>query len=158
MFEIGFWELVVIGVIGIVVIGPERLPEVARSLLLIIRKIRRTFSDVRADIERELDLDDMRKMLRDADMDAHIKKLNDNIMSLDKQAREIGNHIKEDLEQTYDGYTPEDAEAEAETGVELPLTDKEASTIQSPAPDTVKTSTAHQPQLPDTTDHSPPKT
>ena len=118
MFDIGFWELVVIGVIGIVVIGPERLPEVVRSALIFIRKIRRGFSDVRADIERELDLDDMRKILHEADMREHIKKLNDGVMNLDKEARDLGTSIKEDLEHAYDGYTPEDGEAEADTGVE----------------------------------------
>lgn len=120
MFDIGFWELVVIGVIGIVVIGPERLPEVVRSALIFIRKIRRAFSDVRADIERELDLDDMRKILHEADMREHIKKLNDGVMNLDKEARDLGTSIKEDLEHAYDGYTPEDANAEADTGIEAP--------------------------------------
>ena len=120
MFDIGFWELVVIGVIGIVVIGPERLPEVVRSALIFIRKIRRAFSDVRADIERELDLDDMRKILHEVDMREHIKKLNDGVMNLDKEARDLGTSIKEDLEHAYDGYTPEDANAEADTGIEAP--------------------------------------
>ena len=124
MFDIGFWELVVIGVIGIVVIGPERLPEVVRSALIFIRKIRRGFSDVRADIERELDLDDMRKILHEADMREHIKKLNDGVMNLDKEARDLGTSIKEDLEHAYDGYTPEDGEAEADTGIEPPRDSK----------------------------------
>ena len=129
MFDIGFWELVVI--------GPERLPEVVRSALIFIRKIRRAFSDVRADIERELDLDDMRKILREADMREHIKKLNDGVMNLDKEARDLGTSIKEDLEHAYDGYTPEDASAEADTGIEPPAatgTDKTP-----PAADTANT-------------------
>ena len=120
MFDIGFSELVVLGVIGIVVIGPQRLPEVVRTAVITVRKIRRAFSDVRADIERELDLDDMRKILHDADMKAHINKLNQDIMNLDKGARELGDDIKTDLEHAYDGYTPEDGETEADTGVEPP--------------------------------------
>ena len=120
MFDIGFSELVVLGVIGIVVIGPQRLPEVVRTAVITVRKIRRAFSDVRADIERELDLDDMRKILHEADMKAHINKLNQDIMNLDKGARELGDDIKTDLEHAYDGYTPEDGEAEADTGVEPP--------------------------------------
>ena len=110
MFDIGFSELVVLGVIGVVVIGPQRLPEVVRTAVITVRKIRRAFSDVRADIERELDLDDMRKILHDADMKAHINKLNQDIMNLDKGARELGDDIKTDLEHAYDGYTPEDGE------------------------------------------------
>lgn len=118
MFDIGFSELVVLGVIGVVVIGPQRLPEVVRTAVITVRKIRRAFSDVRADIERELDLDDMRKILHEADMKAHINQLNQDIMDLDKSARALGDDIKTDLEHSYDGYTPEDGEAEADTGVE----------------------------------------
>ena len=118
MFDIGFSELVVLGVIGVVVIGPQRLPEVVRTAVITVRKIRRAFSDVRADIERELDLDDMRKILHEADMKAHINQLNQDIMDLDKDARALGDDIKNDLEHAYDGYTPEDGEAEADTGVE----------------------------------------
>ena len=120
MFDIGFSELVVLGVIGVVVIGPQRLPEVVRTAVITVRKIRRAFSDVRADIERELDLDDMRKILHEADMKAHINQLNQDIMDLDKGARALGDDIKTDLEHAYDGYTPEDGEAEADTGVEPP--------------------------------------
>ena len=136
MFDIGFSELVVLGVIGIVVIGPERLPEVVRTAVITLRKIRRTFSDVRADIERELDLDDMRKVLRDAEIEAHIDKLNQNIMQLDQKARDLGDDIKSDLEHAYDGYTPEDGEAEAGTGVEPPRTiEKPATTASDTAPE-----------------------
>ena len=136
MFDIGFSELVVLGVIGVVVIGPQRLPEVVRTAVITVRKIRRAFSDVRADIERELDLDDMRKILHEADMKAHINKLNQDIMNLDKDARELGDNIKTDLEHAYDGYTPEDGEAEADTGVEPPRpTEKTAVTTDAAAPE-----------------------
>ena len=137
MFDIGFSELVVLGVIGVVVIGPQRLPEVVRTAVITVRKIRRAFSDVRADIERELDLDDMRKILHEADMKAHINKLNQDIMDLDKGARALGDDIKNDLEHAYDGYTPEDGEAEADTGIEPPRpTEKTAVTTDAAAPET----------------------
>ena len=137
MFDIGFSELVVLGVIGVVVIGPQRLPEVVRTAVITVRKIRRAFSDVRADIERELDLDDMRKILHEADMKAHINQLNQDIMDLDKGARALGDDIKTDLEHAYDGYTPEDGEAEADTGVEpLRPTEKTAVTTDAAAPET----------------------
>ena len=146
MFDIGFSELVVLGVIGIVVIGPQRLPEVVRTAVITVRKIRRAFSDVRADIERELDLDDMRKILHEADMKAHINQLNQDIMDLDKGARALGDDIKTDLEHAYDGYTPEDGEAEADTGVEPPRSsetdtapvDKKLTLTKPPASDNSK--------------------
>ncbi|EHM55970.1 hypothetical protein HMPREF9080_00219 [Cardiobacterium valvarum F0432] len=75
----------------------------------------------------------MRKILHEADMREHIKKLNDGVMNLDKEARDLGTSIKEDLEHAYDGYTPEDASAEADTGIEAPTAGTEQT---SPAADT----------------------
>lgn len=63
MFDIGFWELVLIATIGLVVVGPQKLPEVVRTVYGFIRRVRRTFDNVRYDIERELNIDDLRKDL-----------------------------------------------------------------------------------------------
>jgi sec-independent protein translocase protein TatB len=62
MFDIGFSELLVIGVVALVVIGPERLPRVARTLGHLAGRLQRYVSDVKADISREMELEDLRKM------------------------------------------------------------------------------------------------
>jgi sec-independent protein translocase protein TatB len=62
MFDIGFSELLVIGVIALVVIGPEKLPRVARTLGHLAGRLQRYVSDVKADINREIELDELRKM------------------------------------------------------------------------------------------------
>lgn len=62
MFDIGFSELVVIGVVGLVVIGPERLPRVARTVGALIGRAQRYFNQVKDDVNRELRVDEMRKM------------------------------------------------------------------------------------------------
>ena len=62
MFDIGFSELLVIGVIALVVIGPEKLPRVARTLGALAGRLQRYVSDVKADINREIELDDLKKM------------------------------------------------------------------------------------------------
>jgi sec-independent protein translocase protein TatB len=62
MFDIGFSELMVIAVIALVVIGPERLPRVARTLGHLAGRLQRYVSDVKADINREIELDELRKM------------------------------------------------------------------------------------------------
>ena len=54
MFDIGFWELALIGVIALIVIGPDRLPGVARTVGLWVGKARRFVGAVQADINREL--------------------------------------------------------------------------------------------------------
>src|ERR671910_1429921 len=62
MFDIGFSELIVIGVIALVVIGPERLPRMARTVGVLAGRLQRYVSDVKADINREIELDELRKM------------------------------------------------------------------------------------------------
>lgn len=63
MFDIGFWELVLIGVVTLVVVGPERLPKVARAAGLWIGRGRRLIASVRADIEREIKAEELRDIL-----------------------------------------------------------------------------------------------
>jgi sec-independent protein translocase protein TatB len=62
MFDIGFSELFVILVVGLIVIGPERLPKVARTVGALFGRLQRYVNDVKADISREMELDELRKM------------------------------------------------------------------------------------------------
>nr|VFJ68641.1 MAG: sec-independent protein translocase protein TatB [Candidatus Kentron sp. FM]VFJ68896.1 MAG: sec-independent protein translocase protein TatB [Candidatus Kentron sp. FM]VFK15890.1 MAG: sec-independent protein translocase protein TatB [Candidatus Kentron sp. FM] len=69
MFDIGFWELTVIAIIALVVIGPDRLPEFARTTGLWIGKARRFFSSVKSDIDRELQAEELKRMIRPSEFD-----------------------------------------------------------------------------------------
>jgi sec-independent protein translocase protein TatB len=62
MFDIGFSELMVIAVVALIVIGPERLPKVARTLGHLFGRMQRYVNDVKADISREMQLDELRKL------------------------------------------------------------------------------------------------
>jgi len=62
MFDLGFTELMVIAVVALVVIGPERLPRVARTMGHLAGRLQRYVADVKADINREVELDELRKM------------------------------------------------------------------------------------------------
>lgn len=62
MFDIAFTELMVIGLVALIVIGPEKLPRVARTLGHLAGKLQRYVSDVKADINREMEFEDLRKM------------------------------------------------------------------------------------------------
>lgn len=103
MFDIGFWELATIAIIGIVVVGPERLPEVVRTVAAYVRKARRAFQDVKSDIERELDLDDLRRQMHDVDMEDHIKKLNQSVMDADQNVRKAVSRFDDDIRRSVDG-------------------------------------------------------
>jgi len=62
MFDIGFSEMLVIGLVALIVIGPERLPRVARTLGHLAGRLQRYVADVKADINREVELEELRKM------------------------------------------------------------------------------------------------
>ena len=62
MFDIGFSEMMVIAVLALIVIGPERLPKVARTLGHLAGRLQRYVADVKADINREVELEELRKM------------------------------------------------------------------------------------------------
>jgi sec-independent protein translocase protein TatB len=62
MFDVGLTELMVIAVVALVVIGPERLPKVARTVGLLLGRLQRYVGDVKADINREMQLDELKKL------------------------------------------------------------------------------------------------
>ncbi|MBL0289886.1 MAG: twin-arginine translocase subunit TatB [Betaproteobacteria bacterium] len=62
MFDIAFSELVIIGVVALIIIGPEKLPKTARTLGHLFGRLQRYVSDVKADISREMELEELRKL------------------------------------------------------------------------------------------------
>ena len=68
MIDVNFSELLVIAVVALVVVGPERLPKVARTLGLLFGRVQRYVAEVKTDINRELKLEELRKV--EADMRA----------------------------------------------------------------------------------------
>lgn len=62
MFDLGFSELVIVAVVGLIVLGPERLPKVARQVGQWLGKLQRYVSDVKSDINRQMELDELRKL------------------------------------------------------------------------------------------------
>jgi sec-independent protein translocase protein TatB len=107
MFDIGFSELLVIGVVALIVIGPERLPRVARTLGHLAGRLQRYVSDVKSDISREMELEDLRKM-RD---------------SMQQAATSFESSVKGELNKT---------ESELNQSVEAVMQDKPAETKPTP--------------------------
>ncbi|MEZ6963589.1 MULTISPECIES: Sec-independent protein translocase protein TatB [unclassified Aeromonas] len=67
MFDIGFWELIVIGVVALLVLGPERLPVAIRTATHWIRLIRSTANSVKSELEQELKLQELHNDLKKAE-------------------------------------------------------------------------------------------
>jgi sec-independent protein translocase protein TatB len=65
VFDIGFLELMVVGILGLLVLGPERLPKAARTVGLFIGKIRRTMSNIQDDLERHARTEELKEKLKD---------------------------------------------------------------------------------------------
>jgi len=103
MFDIAFSEMLIIAVIALVVIGPEKLPKVAKTIGHLLGKAQRYVSDVKSEINREMEIDELRKLqaemqaaatkvegdvqttLRDAefDMNKAVKAIEDDIAELE---------------------------------------------------------------------------
>lgn len=65
MFDIGFTELIMIGIVALIVIGPERLPKVARTAGHLYGRMQRYVSTVKADISQEIQMDELRRVGQD---------------------------------------------------------------------------------------------
>lgn len=109
MFDMGFTELVLIGIVGLVVIGPERLPAVARTAGKYFGRLRRFMSSVKADVESELRADELRDILN---------KQNDELQSLKKVVDDVGKDVGNSVSDLEESVT--DA---AEGGVNQSWTD-----------------------------------
>lgn len=74
MFDIGFLEMLVVAVLALLVLGPERLPGAIRTVSLTIGRIKRGFSDVRNQVEREIGADEIRQQLNNERIMAELEK------------------------------------------------------------------------------------
>lgn len=63
MFDIGATELLLVAIIGLIVVGPERLPRLARSIGLWVNRARRQMTSIQREINRELEMEDLKKQL-----------------------------------------------------------------------------------------------
>lgn len=116
MFDVGFWELTVIGIVALVIVGPERLPGLARTVGLWVGKGRRMIADVKRDIDRELkaseaaELNALKKDIEDAGRE--VSKVKDSIKETSgikdaensfkdtfKDVEPVGESLKKDLDQ-----------------------------------------------------------
>jgi len=97
MFDMGFTELMLIGIVALIVIGPERLPGVARTAGKYFGKLRRFMTDVKADVESELRADELRDILKtqQEELQALKKTVDDVGRDVDDSINDIGKSIEE---------------------------------------------------------------
>ncbi len=99
MFDIGFSEMIVIAVIALIVLGPEKLPRVARTAGHLLGRMQRYVNDVKADINREIELDELRKLQKEMQDTAQSieQTVKGEITAVESEFRQIGDATQKAL-------------------------------------------------------------
>ena len=92
MFDIGFPELLLISVVALVVIGPEKLPETVRTVALWIGRLKRSLSNIRLELENEIGADEIRQQLHNENI---MKELSDTKSELEDIIQNADNSISD---------------------------------------------------------------
>lgn len=116
MFDIGFTELVLVGIVSLIVIGPERLPSAIRTATLWIGRAKRSFNQVKSEIEREINTDEIRRQLH-----------NESILADLEQAKTKADKLVKDAKKNIDSIN---AEVNAEVNAVLKEEEKAANNSQ----------------------------
>ena len=100
MFDVSLSELMVIGVVALIVIGPERLPKVARTAGVLLGRLQRYVSDVKSDINREMQLDELKKLQQ----------------QVTEQVRSVETSVNHEMREIESSVTPSIAPPAGESG------------------------------------------
>ncbi|WP_460118859.1 Sec-independent protein translocase protein TatB [Pseudomonas sp. S2_C03] len=104
MFGISFSELLLVGLVALLVLGPERLPGAARTAGLWVGRLKRSFNAIKQEVEREIGADEIRRQLH-----------NEHILSLEQEARKIFTPTQQEPTPVPPEATPTAATPVAET-------------------------------------------
>lgn len=89
MFDISFFELLVVGVVGLIVIGPERLPGTVRTCAIWIGRIKRSLIETRREIEKQIGADEIRRELHNEQVLYNLEKMKDTRLELEAKIRQL---------------------------------------------------------------------
>jgi len=116
MFDVGFSELIVIGVVALVVIGPERLPKVARTVGVLVGRLQRYVTQVKADINREMEMAELGKVKQEFESAARSfqTEVQSKASEVEREIRESQAQIERDLASATGALDPVPASGAAE--------------------------------------------
>jgi sec-independent protein translocase protein TatB len=98
MFDIGFSEIMVVAMISLIIMGPERLPETVRTITLWLGRLRQFISSARSELEDEVGVDEIRRQLRNEKIMRDLEKTKDELAGLAEDATDINQiDIKDEL-------------------------------------------------------------
>jgi sec-independent protein translocase protein TatB len=103
MFDIAFSELVIVSIVALLVIGPERLPETIRTMMLWLGRIRRTFTNIKSEIEQEIGADEIRRQLHNETILKDIQESKNQIQGALRDADQSVQDFKQSIQDSVDG-------------------------------------------------------
>lgn len=114
MFDIGFPEFFIAALVALVVLGPQRLPAALRTLGLWVGRLRRSYYNVKTEVEREIGMDEVRRQLHNEQIMADVKRV-------EREVRAMGREVAGDAEAAGPALdVPPDAEAALDVAGALP--------------------------------------
>lgn len=137
MFDISFTELMLIGVVALVVIGPERLPKVAKTVGHLLGRAQRYVNDVKGDIQREVELDELRKMKEEMETAARSMEssMQQTESSLRKELQNPIDEVKSELDDFKSDFEPQMAPSIESSGSPSELSNEHPVPKVSPTPE-----------------------
>ncbi|BAF61401.1 Sec-independent protein translocase protein TatB [Candidatus Vesicomyidisocius calyptogenae] len=92
MFDVGFWEFSLIGIITLIIVGPKRMPEIVKEVGTYIGKVKRFIINIQDDISDELEIEKLKKHLNSMDKKS-------NILEVIDETKNTLNDIKNNIDQ-----------------------------------------------------------
>ena len=89
MFDIGFPELLIVSVVALIVIGPEKLPQTVRTLSLWIARFRRSLANIKMEIENEIGVDEIRQQIHNESVLKELKESKDQLEGIIQETRQM---------------------------------------------------------------------
>ena len=124
MFDVSFSELMIIAIVALVVIGPERLPKVARTAGLLFGRLQRYVNDVKSDISREIQLDELKRLQSEMQESARSfeRSMNEGIQSIEQTVTQTASSVESEIQAISSDAPANEARAPAapEVGVVAP--------------------------------------
>jgi sec-independent protein translocase protein TatB len=97
VFDIGFAELLLIGVVCLLVVGPEQLPGAVRTVLAWVNRFRRSFDQIRTEVRRELHNDEVLQKLKEESKQLE-RQVRETTQSVEREMESLGSEARESLQ------------------------------------------------------------
>jgi sec-independent protein translocase protein TatB len=105
MFDIGFSELIMLAVVALVVVGPKRLPVATRTIGTLLGRAQRYVNDVKSDIQRQVDLEELRKVKES--MQNMGQELQSSVQSVEQEVSGVASSLSSTTNDSWEGFGEE---------------------------------------------------